>query len=520
MDIIRKSTGFPHETASAIHSEECGNEIVSESGTPVFIRTLNVVGLLLLVCLLVPTTVVRPEQLMIVVPVLVVVVGIYWKYQDSPTITRLFFSLTLSLVLWIVLCENIVYVDNLLGSHVTADLNLGMQLQDYAKRNLKNQNQYRQNCCGDPLSFHYKPGTLYKRTYDCPQCSEPYEVVVDGTGYLNRGQDFDNGKNINMFVAGDSVLQGYGTPSIVEFLNRLLPLRIWNLSVTRYGPRQKVNALLTYALPQHPQWIIIEFYAGNDINDSVINESCIGARSYYCVFNPSERHRRVMQHPLFSSMVDNSKISRGVFDDYVERDFTLAVTAHLVSNFKGTVVKALNRTQTSTAVAGEGKGTNLNSEQETRLPLKKITFPGYADFNLYRERELDWLRAGMQLTHNQYDRLAKDMGRMDDPPAVILMYNPSAYEIYRDVMVDRDEQADSISEFQRKELNDYAIKNGWIFLDLTPSLNAEIAQSGVWLYGKSDTIHWSARGGEVVASVLARELKKLPGMLEQPKGAM
>jgi hypothetical protein len=218
-------------------------------------------------------------------------------------------------------------------------------------------------------------------------------------------------------------------------------------------------------------------------------------------------------------MVDNSKTIRGVFDDYVERDFTLAVTAYLVSNFKGTVVKALNRTQTSTAVAGEGKGTNLNSEQETRLPLKKITFPGYADFNVYREREWDWLRAGMQLTHNQYDRLAKDMGRMDDPPAVILMYNPSAYEIYRDVMVDRDEQADRISEFQRKELNDYAIKNRWTFLDLTPSLNAEVAQSGVWLYGKSDTIHWSARGGGLVASVLARELKKLPGMLEQPKGA-
>ena len=37
-------------------------------------------------------------------------------------------------------------------------------------------------------------------------------------------------------------------PSVVERMRSQLPLRLWHLSIQAYGPRQKINALLTYAL--------------------------------------------------------------------------------------------------------------------------------------------------------------------------------------------------------------------------------------------------------------------------------
>ena len=481
-----------------------------ERRIPFVIQGINVGGLVLLGLLLVPAAVVRLDQLLVVLPVFVLLIAVYWVFRNNTTASALYFTLSITLGLWIILCENIVFIDNLLGSHITGELSLGIRLQDFAKTHLKDQTQFRQGCCGDPLSFNYKPGSLYKRTYDCPQCNERYEVVVDATGYLNRPQELaDNGRHIDMFIAGDSVLQGYGTPSIVESLNRLLPARIWNLSITRYGPRQKVNALITYALPRHPQWIIVEFYAGNDINDTIIDESCEGSGNFYCLFNPSERRRRVLGHPVFSSMVDTSKDTVGVFEDYSENSFTLAVTTYLLSNIKGRVKEAVSPSRGRTIIDADAKGKNPDKAGKARLSASDITVPGFADFNVSQVRKFDWLKEGMRLTYRRYDRLAEEIGKMEHPPIVILLYNPSAYEIYRDVKVGRDGEADRVSDFQRQALKEYAEKTDWRLLDLTESLNAEVERSGVWVYGESDTIHWSAQGGDLVASVLARELAPL-----------
>jgi len=476
---------------------------------PIVIRGVNLVALALLGFLLIPTAVVRLEQLIVVLPALLLLICAYWVFQNNPIVSAIYFALSLSLVLWIVICENIVLVDNALGSHITGQLELGMRLKSFAKNNLKHQNQFRQECCGDPLSYNYKPGSVYRLIYDCPQCNQPYETNVDQTGYLNGQYGLiDNGRPVDIFMAGDSVLQGYGTLSIVKFLNELLPARVWNLSSTRYGPRQKAHALMTYALPRLPKWIIIEFYSGNDVNDAVIDESCEGTGTYHCLFNLPERKRRLLAHPIFGPMVDASKDIPPIFERYTEDNFTLAVTQYLISNIKGAIKANMWNSPPIPDAPRQGD----DGQARKRFAVVEVSYPGgNADFEVRREKKIEWIKEGMQLTYRRYDLLAGEIDKMQQPPGMILLYNPSAYEIYRDSVVDRDEKTDRVSQFQRQALSDYAGKHGWTFLDLTAALAEEVTRSGVWLYGEYDRTHWSTQGTVAVASVLGRELVKLIG---------
>jgi hypothetical protein len=446
---------------------------------------------------------------------MLVLIGVYWVFQINPTVSTLYLCLSTSLVLWIVICENIVSIDNLLGSHVTRELRLGMQLQAYAQTYLKQQDQILQTCCGDPLSFHYRPGTLYQRTYDCGQFTGQYKVVVDPTGYLNRRPDLiADGKQVDVFVAGDSVLQGFGVPGVVEFLNESLPIKMWNLSVSNSGPMQKVNALISYALPQRPKWILIDFLAANDIYEAIIHEAC-GSTDFRCLFAETERRRRVAGHPMFSAMVDESK-DRDIFADYAENNFTLAVTRYLMGKVKGKVKAAMNGSVDGNPCNNNRpEATERDGSQAKRLSVSEhpITAPGYSygEVHLKQGKEFEWQEAGLRLTYKAYDHLAAEMVKTPQSPAVILLYNPSAYEIYRDVLFDRDREADRVSESQRQALSDYAGEQGWKFLDLTATLHDEVARSGFWLYGANDWVHWSPQGTLVVASVLARELVNVFG---------
>ena len=293
-------------------------------------------SLALLGLILVPSVAVRPSQLVYVLPIPFALIVLYLVFQQKPTVSALYLALSVSLILWITICENIVSIDNVLGTHVTAQLQLGLRLKAFAKDNLKHQDKFREVCCGDPLSWHYKPGSVYRAIYDCVKCNQPFEVTVDTTGYINRQYDVMKDP-IDMFIAGDSVLEGAGTPGIVEFLNELMHVRVWSLSSNNYGPRQKVNALVTYALPHRPKWIVIEFYAANDLADVAITEGCASTGTFHCVFNIPQRHRALFKHPMFSSMVDKSKHVSNVFDDYVENSFTLAVSRYLVGNVKAVV---------------------------------------------------------------------------------------------------------------------------------------------------------------------------------------
>jgi hypothetical protein len=120
-----------------------------------------------------------------------------------------------------------------------------------------------------------------------------------------------------------------------------------------------------------------------------------------------------------------------------------------------------------------------------------------------------YLNAGLALTQHSYGRLVAKLEGMAQRPTVILLYNPTAYEIYREMGVDPNPEADQTSAFLREALRTFARTHGWQFLDLTEPLRQEVQARKVWIFGRYDKGHWSHEGTAVVASVLAVELLKI-----------
>lgn len=242
---------------------------------PLPIHIVNLSALLLGGVLLLLTAVTRTYQLLVLLPVLGLLVA-YWRLRRHPEVVAGFFGMALALLGWVLLCEHIVLLDTVLGTQISRHLRVGVRLATEVLRRLPAAEQSDNvACCDDLLMWHYRPGSRYRTTFDCPTCNAPYDVTADETGYLNPafGRIHPQAQS-EMFVAGDSVLQGMGVPSVVELLRPQLPLRLWNLSIRAYGPRQKITAVLTYALPTSPTWLLVEFYAGNDLPEAIRDDVC------------------------------------------------------------------------------------------------------------------------------------------------------------------------------------------------------------------------------------------------------
>jgi hypothetical protein len=474
------------------------------------IHGVNVMALLLGGVILVMTAVVRPYQLIILVPVLGLL-AMYWRLRTNPGVAAGFFGLAMALFGWILLCEHIVTVDNVVGTQITRHLVLGARLQTYVLKNLDTGDLVEtEPCCGDSLTWRYRPGSRYRLTFDCPTCNKPHDGMVDETGYLNEPRGLmERHQQIDLFLAGDSVMQGLGVPSVVELLRPRIPLRMWNLSVAGYGPRQKVNALLTYALPKRPRWLIVEFYAGNDLVDAIADDVCAGGGELGCRYqetrNELETVRRLAHHPIYHAIFD---VPTGIwtkFADYSAENFTLATTRYLLDRMKAAIKQgtaALINRPPSRNAAGKIYDAYDRQEPSSPAPVRQGQWPSY-------------LRAGMTAVQREYERLSAVLARMDPRPTVILLYNPAGFEVYRGLWFDRRRgmqwiesppHTDSTSAFQREALRTFARTQGWRFLDLTEPLHREVQARQVWLYGRYYTGHWSPQGTAIVADVLAAEL--------------
>lgn len=409
---------------------------------------------------------------------------------------------------WILICENIVTIDNRLGTEVSTHLNLGSRLQSYMDANLSTTRRHRtlEKCCDDPLSFHLKPGSKHSQRCDGDTCNDRYEVVADETGYLNRkiGLTQNDHMPIDIFVAGDSVLQGIGMPSVLESVQELIATKIWNLSLGNYGPRQKINALITYALPRRPRWVVVEFYSGNDVSDAIEYDLCERVGDFRCAFNDFEVRREIFAHPIYRTLAVESESMIHTFDYYAENYFNIAITRHTIHTTKDIIRKKI-RDWSNRSPARNGNNDNF------KTPNEILARPAGASVEFRPGKLLDWVKAGMAVTHNYYEHLITKMAETERPPTVILIYNPSGYEIYRDILLPGDSELDSVAAFQFEAQRSFTNQHGWLFLDLTEPLRDEVKESKTWIYGPRDGVHWSHKGTAIVARILARELLRVVG---------
>jgi hypothetical protein len=406
-----------------------------------------------------------------------------------------------------------VTVDNVLGTLISQRLALGLRLQSYVARTLRTPGRlYLEPCCDDPLTWHYRPGSTYGKSFDCTApltqaCGEPYEAVVDETGYLNRPAGlWQRHARIDLFVAGDSVLQGFGMPSVVEWLRPQLPLRLWNVSVAGYSARQKVNALLTYALPKQPTWLVVEFWSGNDLKEEITNEACDALGDFRCRFYWPELRRRLSRHPLYHTIFEPVRpdvLTR--FAEAAAENLTLATTRYLIITMKAALKKRLRAEGDRASTTQEAAHTFYNTGV--------MAPPG----GFFAVREGQWhvyLTTAMRVTEYHYARLEAALQGMAPKPTVILLYNPTSYEVYRGMWIEPIPQADEVSAFQRQALRAFAHAHGWRFLDLTDPLRQAVQARQVWLFGRNDKGHWSPQGTAIVAEVLSRALDTVIGQGE------
>jgi hypothetical protein len=469
---------------------------------PPIIHLVNLAALLLLSIILLLVGVVSTPNVVLLLPI-AVLIWLYWRFRANPKVAATYLGLSMAVLCWILLCENVVAIDNLLGSRITKQLTLGGRLQIYAdsKLDTAQRDSYHQPCCDDPLSWHYQPGSTYRHTFDCETCNAPYEVVVDETGYVNQSMGLmASSDQIDMFVAGDSVLQGTGVPSVMEFLRDQLPVTLWNLSIAGYGPRQKISALITYALPKAPKWLVVEFYPRNDVSEAIVADVCKDVEDFRYCFGTIEPAHRIVRHPVYHTMTHASADIFEMFAYYAAQNFTLATTRYAIDSLK--------RPLKMRFTAGTHRGIMRGSDENN--PNRRVGFlVSPRGIKIRKGKLLDWVISGISVVHRDYQALMAKVARMASKPQVILLYNPTPYELYRDILIDRNADYDRVGEFLRDTQRAFTQKHGWVFLDLTAPLRHELEASKMWLYGRYDLTHWSLQGTILVSSVLRTELLKV-----------
>ena len=107
------------------------------------------------------------------------------------------------------------------------------------------------------MFYRRQPGSVYRERYDYRNFGNEYEVLADVEGFRNADLELYNREpTIDMFIVGDSVMEGVGTPGVVEEIRSMLPVKIYSLATGSYSPRQKVAALRMFGLPKRPSRII------------------------------------------------------------------------------------------------------------------------------------------------------------------------------------------------------------------------------------------------------------------------
>jgi hypothetical protein len=308
-------------------------------------------------------------------------------------------------------------------------------------------------------------------------------------------------------------------------MRQRLPLTMWNLSIQAYGPRQKVNALLTYALPQSPPWVVVEFFAGNDLPEAIRDDVCQQGGDFRCRYHNPEVQRRLAHHPFYATIFEVGTDVWARLAEYSLENLTLATTRYLLDAMKGTLKQHLvallqaapsrdAAAQSSQPELPPGAGAAAPVPQAPAAAKRLAIWPrlGVGSGPPAPVREGQWLayvQAGLAAVRHQYERLDAAVAEQAHPPQVILLYNPAPYEVYRDTGIELNPRAEQMYPLQREALRAFAQTHGWRFLDLTEPLRGAVRGGEVWLYGRYDHAHWSPQGTAIVADVLATELVKI-----------
>jgi hypothetical protein len=412
---------------------------------------------------------------------------VLYRFRDTPNAPLVACSVGMCVVLFVLFAENLLTFERVFKFRLSNRLQLSQQLF----RQLADTADFRTDTFeqfgSDPLFFRRAPGSQHRARYD----GKPgYEFVVqaDAAGFLNGDLDFyDRHSHIDVLIAGDSVLQGVGTPGVTDLVKAKVPFSILSLSTGSYSARQKVQALREFGLSKRPKWLVVEFYAGNDSSEIIEDSVCDALqRDYLCRFDLELLERGLKVDSRYRHFGDFDSPAGWIqhIREWRSNSLSLALAASLAARVRRMLASDSHWAQSLT-FHGEA-----------------ITLPGFSHFNIHPDRYSEWIEAGLALSTKAYDELLELARKNDVRPLII--YNPTSYEIYREILPRELILAgpDAVSRLQRETLQSYATRVRSSFCDLTAGFRERVKHGQRGLFGARDGTHWSELGTQIAADVL------------------
>lgn len=430
-------------------------------------------------------------------------VFVYIKFRKNSYISVVHAWTGILLVLYIFLAENIGFIDNAFDLGIYTKLDLSPRLMDTREARQQNskKNQYYLRQDGqDPLFYNSVPGT------------KNGDRITDETGYHNQPGFYNKTKQIDIFVSGDSVLEGANVEKPwIDFVRESLSCTIYDLSAGSYSTLQKATALLKYGLPKKPKILILEFNAANDLSEMV--EYFAGMEMGYKYYHLN--NRGLMLHSFLalekdlvetSGRADSGRLfsvdatRRVTFISNLRRQsLTFSVTHYIISKLRDMLAKSGIVERAYTYSATNVQGVNINNGEEFLMPLPASPHYHVEDFGV-------WLGSGSQFALNSLESFLLHLSQYNYDGKVVILYTPSIYEVYRGVAIREIKEVDEVVAWQKEGLRSHLAGIDIELFDLTPAFRDYIQVHRENIYDYTDLIHWNQVGHKIAGQTIAKKL--------------
>lgn len=347
---------------------------------------------------------------------------------------------------------------------------------------------------GGPMLRMFKPFT--RLDYDFRDTKERGTVHLDANGFCNPPKNPYDLLKIDIITVGDSfawcfVLEPEATWS--SQLGTLTQRPVYNLGRGGVGPYEYLQILKRFGLSKRPEFVVFNIYEGNDLRDAV----------------------------RYDEYVKATAAGKILYADTADRKSGPPIYGVLLGNVLGRKSYAINLIVTGLGRAYKLIRTGILRATGSKVPARinfhyQLNFTdGSVAFNL-QNGDKDEVRHARKLRRGEIsldvitDALEKFVALSREYGFTpIVSYSPSAYTAYADFVEFEAPRLNKLmpwySRTQRQFFRDKAAALGYVFVDITPSLQAaaRALQDKTLLYYPIN-LHFTKAGNQVVAETLAR----------------
>lgn len=338
---------------------------------------------------------------------------------------------------------------------------------------------------GPPLRI-WKPYTKITH-YDSDVPGDVFTVETDEIGFCNPRGSYNREPKIDIITIGDSFTWCNAVSpedTWTKRLSDLTDLSSYNLGKGNLGLYEYIQILKRFGINQHPKFVILNVYEGNDIRDAI---------TYLQTKNKdSDENIDSSKSHLVQSLLENT-IGRYSYS------FNL-IRAYIKYLYNKIVRYSFNK--------------DLNFRYSIVFPDKSISFnlENTDKDEVFYARQLVAKKVDFNVFNDALESLVKLSKLHNFIP--IVTYTPSAHTAYASYVIFDDptlkDALKRFSDLQREFFKMEGMEKGYIFIDLTPSLQsaASSSKSQNLLYYRTN-LHLTRYGHDIIAKTLSESMKNL-----------